>query len=83
MNKDTGGAAFPVPGGPFNGNGDPINYPEAGMTLRDYFAAQVLAGVIASGDFLSPTGLFTGNGAPVMADAAYRLADAMLAERQK
>lgn len=54
-----------------------------GMTLRDYFAAQALTGLIGSGDFLSPAGLFTGGGDSVMAQAAYMLADAMLAERSK
>ena len=61
----------------------PVDGYGPGMTLRDYFAAQAVTGLIASPDFLSPTGLFTGGGDDVMARAAYMIADAMLAERAK
>jgi hypothetical protein len=68
-----GGPAFPVtaeqsPSGAFA-------YP--GMTLRDYFAAAALQGLLASssvGDALAE---------PDYAKAAYIQADAMLAEREK
>ena len=45
------------------------------MTLRDYFAAKALQGLIASGDdpFLISD----------MAESAYAMADAMLEARQK
>ncbi len=46
---------------------------ESGMTLRDYFAAAALQGMMAS-----PTGAFAG-----MASEAYIYADRMLAEREK
>jgi hypothetical protein len=51
---------------------------DAGMTLRDYFAAQAI-GAIAS-DYLRATGNMHPEHA---AAAAYEIADAMLAEREK
>ena len=67
--KPNGGPAFPVP---------IDQYPEfSGMTLRDYFAGQVLAGMDA--DF-SSSGLswFEQHGAA----GIYRIADAMIAARE-
>ena len=67
--KPNGGPAFPVP---------IDQYPEfSGMTLRDYFAAQVLAGIEA--DF-SSSGLswFEQHGAAWI----YSVADAMIAARE-
>lgn len=63
-------------------------YPdELGMDLRDYFAGQALAGILASGKLMveicqtarelrMPT-------AAVIADNCYENADAMIAERDK
>lgn len=45
-----------------------------GMTLRDYFAGQALAGLLAHASGEAP------ESSPSM---AYKLADAMLAEREK
>ena len=45
---------------------------EDGMTLRDYFAGQALAGYLADGVVSEPQHC---------AEFAYRMADAMLAER--
>lgn len=77
MTKDTGGPAFPL-----------INrdYQEAyggcpGMTLRDWFAGQALAGLMSAcdeGGSWTATGLATVNAAR----SAYEAADAMLAARQ-
>lgn len=50
-----------------------------GMTLRDYFAGQALAGKLASDN---PGGIDRGYAAQV-AVQAYWVADAMLAERAK
>jgi hypothetical protein len=53
------------------------NHP--GMTLRDYFAGQALAGICADygwGDAFGP------ESAPLTAITVYRLADAMLARRE-
>ena len=46
-----------------------------GMSLRDYFAGQALAGLIACPN--------TSGGEKDFARNAYKLADAMLAEREK
>lgn len=53
--------------------GDGAGFSE-GMTLRDYFAGQALAGLVGSAA--------VANGEDV-ADVAYQLADAMLQERKK
>lgn len=69
--KPTGGLAFPVvePGAPDRQCPFVLDY---GMTLRDYFAAQALA--VIPGDTATPDDL---------ARDAYRIADAMIAEREK
>ena len=67
--KYTGGPAFPAP---YDGHG---GGPE-GMTLRDWFAGQALAGMNAADRRWE-------NGNLDMAVAAYSQADAMLAEREK
>ena len=78
MSKNTGGPAFPrqphrLANGMLEGNNE-------GMTLRDYFAAKAMQGLIAS-----PRG--TPNGADATdtyyAEMAYIMADAMLAERER
>jgi hypothetical protein len=68
MSKQNGGPAFPE-----SCNGQII----PGMTLRDYFAGQVLAGY-SSLDFI-----YQNIGHPAVARMAYDAADAMLAERAK
>ena len=74
MSKQDGGPAFPGFIDQF-GKKNP-----EGMTLRDYFAAKAMQGLIAS-----PRG--TPNGADATdtyyAEMAYLMADAMLAEREK
>ncbi len=74
MTKDTGGLAFPQ----YKANATPgggIHYDMAGgMTLRDWFAGQALAGTINfpnAPDF------------EMAARQAYAMADAMIAERNK
>lgn len=70
--KETGGMAFP------NCAGNQIFAP--GMTLRDYFAGQALAGLTAAHD---TTGGWTGTVETGCAQEAYAIADAMIAERDK
>ncbi len=79
LDKD-GGCAYPCERRDDYGRPTGFDY---GLTMRDWFAGRALSGMIGSGDFLSPEGLFTGGGADVMARVAYLLADAMLAERNK
>ena len=62
MTKDTGGPAFPCP--------DDFN-PTAGMTLRDYFAAKAMQGLLDAAMAECE-----------IAKAAYEMADAMLKARQ-
>ena len=61
MNKETGGPAFP--------NG------QDGMTLRDYFAAQMLASVMSATSRSIPD-------PKMIALACYKVADAMLEARK-
>lgn len=77
MNKDNGGPAFPV-ADPFRHN--PANEIDmqrlsGGMSLRDYFAAKALSGMLSNPELC---------GAPEdAATAAYAMADALLQERLK
>jgi len=71
--KDTGGPAFPLPGELGLG----LTPKEMrGMTLRDWFAAKAMQGLLSA---RNP--LVTNIGG--IAEAAYEMADAMLAERSK
>ena len=76
MSKDTGGPAFPEQGLSGLPNGDVI-YGREGMTLRDYFAAKAMQGLL-SAHFCSDE--YTSE---VIAATAYQMADAMLTERAK
>lgn len=58
-------------------NGVTQTHISMGMSLRDYFAAQALAGILASPQ------LITTKPAPELALNCYAIADAMLAERAK
>ena len=75
-NKDTGGAAFPLK--------EPLTSDSEGMSLRDYFAAKAINGMLAnalydeflgSGDFTKVVGRY--------AKLGYMYADAMMLERAK
>jgi hypothetical protein len=72
--KDTGGPAFPVLHS-IDGNWvkEPLDK-YAGMTLRDYFAAAALQGLISEPNIKAPIEEF--------ASRSYQLADAMLKARQ-
>lgn len=64
--KPDGGSAFPTSASPFA---------NCGMSLRDWFAGQALAGILADHEY---------NPAPdVIAEDAYDIADAMIARRSK
>jgi hypothetical protein len=68
------GDAFDLPGGP----AFPVSIPGAGdngahgMSLRDWFAGMAVSGVLVGA-----------RNATILAQEAYKLADAMLAERKR
>lgn len=69
MNKETGGPAFPTSDWDENGRAYKIH----GTTLRDYFAAKAMQGLLASTKV---------NDARIIAIDAYQAADAMLKARE-
>lgn len=70
-----GGSAFPLlpPLGPDGASAVGYPYVSAGMTLRDYFAAQAMNGLLAQS-----MGTAFGSDHKLAADYAYACADAML-----
>jgi hypothetical protein len=82
MDKHDGGTAFPLLRDyTDNSNSETthyVDYCERGMSLRDYFAGQALAG-IASKNFPNTSYMQRRD----IAGWAYSFADAMLAERKK
>ncbi|MDH0869715.1 hypothetical protein [Agrobacterium pusense] len=81
---DDGGSAFPVPEENRLSDG---TYCNEGMSLRDYFAGQALAGIYASRDLqhaiLHDQGKAgSGEFDTCMAKQAYSQADAMIAARK-
>jgi hypothetical protein len=81
-----GGPAFPRPKyWPNDGNPDGDCLPQGGMSLRDYFAAQALAGSLASDahpDVVLDTLMDSPRKVAMRAEFAYALADAMLKARE-
>ncbi|MEB6855685.1 hypothetical protein NA898_07130 [Proteus cibi] len=71
MTDKTGGAAFPVPATELHGT-------TTGMTLRDYFAAKAMQGML-SNEQCKPFDMSFSE--EYHANCAYRMADAMLKAR--
>jgi hypothetical protein len=71
-NTNTGGPAFPFPAYTYQ-NGD-INHGEWGMTLRDYFAAKAMQGLLSDTNVMGKPDEF--------AVRAYKVSDAMLKARE-
>jgi hypothetical protein len=70
MNKETGGPAFPV-------NSDNYASPDStGMTLRDYFAAKAMQGLLACDIDCGPDNVQS------IAESSYIMANAMLKARE-
>lgn len=72
--KHNGGPAFPVLDHKIGYHAD-IRQKEAGISVRDYFAAKAMQGGLANGDVKET--------AMSRAKLAYEIADAMLAQREK
>ena len=84
--KEDGGAAFPGLGVDYYGGGVSYNM-IGGMSLRDFFAAAALQGVMANDPTVAPDLLkmFGGPGlnrGDVAAKVAYSIADSMLKARK-
>lgn len=80
MSKNDGGQAFPAKLRTQYSDGTPTWEFEPGMSLRDYFAAAALTGLIAA-SHQPDGGVEYDYDATV--ESAYTTADAMLAERDK
>ena len=76
MSANDGGPAFPTDSAEQLGQ---FRWHTTGMTLRDYFAAKAMQGLMNPGYYE----IDTVNGVAAIAANAYTLADAMLAERAK
>jgi hypothetical protein len=76
---NTGGPAFPI----FTEDGEL----HMGLTIRDWFAGQAIVGFVARPElyhhFVSPVYAEPNVCVSVVSQFAYRMADAMLAEREK
>lgn len=82
---DNGGPAFPHSSQPLDGQGMPMcgEYSEWGMSLRDWFAGQALAGDSANSEAGS-WGMSVPQSALLeRSQLYYRIADAMLAARKE
>jgi hypothetical protein len=81
MTNKTGGPAFPVLGGGFSKmlDGDAM----VGMTLRDYFAAAALPQIMDTLYTIEEADDLQSELHDRIAEQAYLMADAMLAERDK
>jgi hypothetical protein len=78
--RDDGGPAFPDPGRGQSSKAR-AGLPHTGATLRDFFAASALQGLLASPRLPGRDNETVTN--DVAARCAYEAADAMLAERAK
>lgn len=78
---DDGGLAFPLPGLALpDGRGYPV---QRGMSLRDWFAGQALAGCCADPNIRNGVNATPEEFWRIVADDYYMAADAMLAARAK
>ena len=88
MTKDTGGAAFPYES--FNEQREAAGYAQIiakGMSLRDYFAAMVVQGVLSNQTIINSLAAIAEDKnldkSELIAQLSYIHADAMLKERNK
>ena len=78
--ESDGGPAFPTPHTVADANDPAFKLGAGGMSLRDHFAGQALSGLLASLAALDPDAR---GDVPRFARDCYKLADAMLKERDK
>ena len=87
MNKRDGGAAFPGVPFDYTRRDGTLAHGDGGMSLRDYFAGQALAGLNALPSSTNPAWQkeveSRGGISALRAKCAYADADAMIAERDK
>ena len=79
--KDDGGPAFPVPTDMSGGEAFYLATP--GMSLRDWFAGQALAGLIGSGNLIAEAQAKNEDVSSFAARIAFKAADAMLTTRKE
>jgi hypothetical protein len=77
MTTETGGPAFPCEVLGIDGHGEYM--PLQGMTLRDYFAGKAMEGILASNTEHEHEDAHIFD---AIAEAAYKMADAMLKARK-
>lgn len=75
MTDKTGGATFPASGRPGK-----QHLSQEGMTLRDYFAAKAMQGILSNNSMIDTA---TESTFEWVTKNAYQLADAMLRAREK
>jgi len=80
MSEKDGGLAFPEVFTDRDQSGNYDVYSCGGMTLRDYFAGQALTGMLTDNEgFTLPEGKTVFN---IVAESAYKYADAMIEARK-
>ena len=80
-NTNTGGPAFPRAGNEWADMAWVEAPAKDGMTMRDYFAAKAMQGLMGRSWANTATGKFPENLHDIWATAAYQMADAMLKAR--
>jgi len=76
-----GGSAFPMIESNINGEGQTYCFSVGGMSRREWYAGQALAGMLAS--FSGIFAMLEAGEASRVAKGAYMFADAMIAEGEK
>lgn len=79
MSKETGGQAFPQQQWEYDGQNNVLQYQEEGMTLRDYFAAKAMQGLITGA--MSDGSKHEQEAIEPISAIAYQFADAMIKAR--
>ena len=81
QNNNNGGPAFP--NFQFTENGKVEICPQGGMSLRDYFAAKAMAGMLSNKDTEARNIVENSVAQSHLAQIGYAIADAMLAARKE